>query len=297
MFKGYSVLLGEYIDADNLSYEDCKPFQMICPCCKEPVFKVSKAGKSQSLEYLSHYNKDTSFEVDCKLRVDSISNAEHFEHNSLSRNQKLSHFLSVFIGALSGDPYMSYGKGLVKTHKIIDKSKAWQHFRDMCYVSSKKGGMALESLFQESADFYLKETEDIGGVPKTGFSMGTQARIANDMMTLLMSNKGRPNYNALYNHSVLHLLKRYENPANGLGDDGLEVMENVCYFINKLISSGKKEGMAIILQMRNTPIYPPFVEAPTSYLTKLASEISHEMIGTLLRLPYFKILSEMQGKQ
>ena len=292
MLKGYSVLLGEYIDAESLSYKDCKPFQIVCPCCKEPVFKVKKTNDIKSLNYLSHYKKETSFESNCELRVSSISSEEHVRHNSQSRNQKISHFLSVFTKALSDEPCMSYG--LKKTHKTINKSKAWCFFREQCYESSKRGGMALEELFQESAVFYLEETDNLWGLPKTGFSLQVQARIANDMMTLLMSHKGKDNYNALYNHSALVLLKRYEIPEENAGADELEVMKNVSYFITKMISSGKKDGMNTMSQMKATPIYPPFVDQPTSYITKVASEISHEMIGTLLRLPYFKILSGMQ---
>ena len=40
MKLGYSLLLGEHIEAEWIEYTDCKVFQIVCPNCKEPIFKV-----------------------------------------------------------------------------------------------------------------------------------------------------------------------------------------------------------------------------------------------------------------
>ena len=295
MHTGYSILLGEYIDAKLISYRDCEPFQIVCPACNEPIFKVARSKEKGAVEYLSHYKKEGSYNSDCELRVSSISSTERGQHNSQSRDQKLSYFLSVFISALERDPYISYGKGIKHTHKQIDRSKAWRLFRDQHFESGRRGGIANREEFIKSAEFYLKESSDIGGVPNTGFSSATQIKIATDMMKLLVTNQGRPNYNALYNHSAIYLIQRCQNHAPGATTEGIEVMNNVAYFVSGLIRSGKKTGLQLIADMNATPIYPPYVEAPATYVLKVAAEIGHEMVGTLLRCnrPNHTVLPEV----
>ena len=38
MKLGYSILLGETLDASALQYRDCERFQVVCPNCHEPIF-------------------------------------------------------------------------------------------------------------------------------------------------------------------------------------------------------------------------------------------------------------------
>lgn len=294
MNTGYSLLLGEYIDADAIEYRDCEPFQIVCPNCKEPIFKATRSGEKDVIHYLSHYRKKGSYEADCILRVSAISAPDRQVRNTQSRDQKLSYFLKVFLDALERDPVMSYGKSLAATHKKINQSKAWRLFREQHFESGRKGGIAQESEFRESAAFYLKDISEIGGVPVTGFSTETQIRIATDIMKYLTSNPGRPNYYALYNHAAVYLIQRCQNSKPGTSAEGIEVMENVSYFLTGLIRTGKKAGLQIIADMNASPIYPPYVSSPSTYVLKVASEIGHEMIGTLLRLPYFELLKSQQ---
>lgn len=294
MRLGYSILLGETIDADSLSYRDCEPFQIVCPACYEPLFKVSrKSGDNdEPIEYLSHYKQDQSYDADCEHRVASTPAAERQRHNAQSRDQKLSYFLSVFRLTLERDPYFAYKKGITHAHKQMDRSKVWCLLREQHFKSGRRGGMADHAQFQEAAKFYLEEIAELGGVPKTAFSMSTQIRIAADMMKLLTSDPGKPNYKALYNHAAVYLLQRCQNPAS---TDSVEVLSNLTYFISGLLRAGKKSGLRLVSEMNATPIYPPYVETPATYLLKFASEIGHEMIGTLLRLPYFEILKDAQS--
>jgi hypothetical protein len=154
--------------------------------------------------------------------------------------------------------------------------------------------MAERAAFEESAEFYLNEVAEFSGFPRTGFSSETQMRIAADVMEMLVTPQGRTNYNALFNHAAIYLVHRCNNPAPNETTESIEVMRNVAYFVSGLMSRGKRDGMQLISDMIASPIYPPFVEAPDTYLLKVASEISHEMIGTLLRLPYFEMLKEHQ---
>lgn len=294
MRTGYSILLGEYIDAEAISYRDCEPFQIVCPACNEPVFKVARSSDDGAIEYLSHYKQEGSYNSECTLRVSSIPSSERGQHNFQSRDQKLSYFLSIFRSALERDPYITYSKSLESSHKKINRSKALCFFREQHFQSFRKGGIAEETQFKNAAEFYLKEVSEFGDIPKTGFSVATQTRIAADMMRLLVTEQGKANYNALFNHSAVYLLQRCQAHAPGATAGSIEVMNNVAYFVSGLLMEGKKAGMQLIADMSATPIYPPYVEAPATYLLKVAAEIGHEMIGTLLRLPYFDLLKQKQ---
>ncbi len=95
MKLGYSLLLGEHISAQSIEYSDCKTFQIVCPNCKEPVFKVFRSVPPPGIHYLSHYEKDKAYEAECELRVASLGVREMETANALSRGQRLEYFLSV----------------------------------------------------------------------------------------------------------------------------------------------------------------------------------------------------------
>ena len=293
MRSGYSILLGEYIDANSLEHRDCEPFQIVCPSCHEPLFKVERS--ISSVHYLSHYKQSDSYDAECERRVSSKSNSEIHSHNTVSRNQRLQYFLAIFKKALKRDPFFNYSKGIEHSHKQINYSKAFCFLRKGHYdTAARKGGLGEPTEFKEFAEFYIKESGQFDGFPITGFSISTQIRIASDLMKLLTTPQGEPNYNALFNHSAIYLLQRCRTPSTDEGAEGIQVSQNIAYFLSTLIQSGKRQGMQVIGEMLHTPIAPPFVMRTSSYFLKVASEIAHEMIGTLIRLPYFSLLKEMK---
>jgi hypothetical protein len=296
MQTGYSILLGEFIEAKAISHRDCEPFQIVCPACHEPLFKVQRPGDDYPIEYLSHYRQSENYDSSCALRVFSTTTDQKNHHNSESREQKLSFFLSVFTSALEKDPLVSYSRGFSDTHRQINRSKAWRYFRNRHLESARAGGVGDKEQFQLFADFYIEEGFAKHGIPKTGFSTNTQIRIASDLMQLLLSAPGKPNYEALFNHSAIYLVSRFSVPPVDGTPESAAVSKNLVRFVTSLIQSGERAGMETLAEMASTPIYPPFVERPSSYILKVASEIAHEMIGTLLRLPYFTLLKNRSDK-
>ena len=93
MKYGYSLFLQEYVNPKDVDYEDTRLFQIICPECKEPVYKVVR---EETTEYFSHYKKDETLTKQCELRVNSISSSKINEVSAQSRNQKLNLFIKVF---------------------------------------------------------------------------------------------------------------------------------------------------------------------------------------------------------
>lgn len=295
MKTGYSILLGEYVDAEVLEYRDCEPFQVVCPVCSEPLFKVARSRGAGAVAYLSHYRKADAYDANCELRVDASASSDRAKHNAQSRNQKLEYFLGVFRSALAEDPVLSYEKGMSAGHKRHERAKAFKVFRTAVLESARRrvkkgGGLANYELFKEYAEDYKNEVGEMLAMAITGFSMSTQVRIAYDLMQLLLTRNGEPNFNALFNHAALFLEHRYTIPVLKESAEWVEVVSNLIYYLSGLVDCGSRVGMETLAEMRKRPLQPPFVLQPSNYFHKLAADVAHEMVGTLVRLPYFSLL-------
>lgn len=99
MKVGYSLLLGEYVPADQVRYGDVAGFQIVCPCCKDPVIKVERPTQTEVTEFLSHYAAKPGT-GECENRVASITAEARAQTNRESRGQTLKIFMSVLRDAL-----------------------------------------------------------------------------------------------------------------------------------------------------------------------------------------------------
>ena len=297
MKTGYSNLLGEYVDAVKLEYGDCAPLQIVCPACREAVFKSTTSSKPEAAHYLSHYRKDSAFDTDCELRVDKIDPRERQVHNGNSRDQRLLYFLRVFVSALERDPFINYGgRRLRHAHAQLTRSRAFRDFRRIHYESLVQSAVEEPNSFREFAGNYLDEFKAVAtGVPKTGFSTEVQIRIAEDMLKHLLTEQGSSNYCSLFNHSAIYLLARLQAPRKDETFEESAVTHRLTNFTEDLICGEDDQVQQALMQMRHEPLYPPFVLQPSSYLVKICSEIAHEMVGTLLRLPYLELLHDYAG--
>jgi hypothetical protein len=288
---GYSLLLGEYINAEDINYVDCKNFQIVCPSCKEPIFKVERQFETQAIpiHYLSHYSKDKAYVDECELRVNKISQAEIETANSLSRNQKLEYFLSVFKDAVLENEYPQ-GEENLKSVKFLlgklSKSAAVQMLRDRMYENARQQflGCSEKGIYT----LFNSYINDVQTLPKTSFSIEMQKRIAFDMWKHLLSAKTRGNFHYLFFHSYLMLMSRIEK-AKAVRD----LHEFELYLHNgmrKLMDSTKQKGQKIFAKMIQYSMGPPYAMENSNLLIKMASEINHEMFGCLLRLPYFEMI-------
>lgn len=295
MRLGYSLLLGEYVNAENIDYVDCKNFQIVCPICKEPVFKVERQFEPQPIQYLSHYNKDKAYIDECELRVNRISKSDIQSANSLSRNQKLEYFLSVLRDAILENEYPINPENLKSVNALFYKmchSAGVQILRDNMYELSRKNfNQCRDEDIYELFDEYIKEIRMISGTfPKTSFSIDMQKRIAFDIWKHLLSTKAKGNYSFLLFHSYIMLMMRIEEAeaTRELYDFELQLHS----YMRKLIDSTKLSSKKIFENLMMYPIGPPHAIENSTLLNKMASEITHEMLGCLIRLPYFEIIKK-----
>jgi len=291
---GYSLFLGEIIEAIKIDYTDCKNFQIVCPKCKEPVFKVVRNNNDETIDYLSHYEKDKSYVQDCELRVSKLDDTFIQKLNTNSQNQKLEYFLSVLKESIIENEFKS--KEIPKPHNHylsqIKRSKAIAKFREMVFDFSMKHPIYWsEETINEILEDYIGEIKSISGsFYETSFSLQIQKRIAKDIWQHLLTPKTKENYNFLFNYAYYFLITRLEEAAKVRTSNNWEVILHNSMV--QIMQKSKDKGLQILTSLGNHPMPENYDgDAPTLF-EKLPAEISYEMIGVLLRLPYFEIIKK-----
>lgn len=292
MKYGYSMLLGELINSEMIDYDDCKSFQIVCPSCREPIFKVKRDTQPiQSIHYLSHYEKSSSYQSDCELRVNSYKSDEVKESNQQSRNQKLKYFLEVLQETVLNNEYKGNIENLKGFFKKLHNSEALVFLRDRFFefVKASENLMNQKAMF-ENFDEYINEIQNIAGnFPKTAFSTATQKRISFDVWIHLLSPNSKKNFDFMFNNSYLFLLTRIEKAqeARSLFDFEMFLHSSMV----ALITCSKIDGMQVIQDMMKYDVPKPH-SIGLDLLSKMMAEISHEILGCLLRIPYFNLLKK-----
>lgn len=284
---GYSLILGEHVDACGLSHRDCEPYQIVCPACKEPVFKVERKADQAQIDYLSHYTSEKAYNSECELRVSSMNKEVLQKSDKQSRNQRLEYFLGVLRELIARNPM--YPNGTAKSQAALNKSKAVCFLRDIHYKHSCKNRYTAE-MFNEFVDEYIEDITQMGGIIDTSFAISVQKRISFDIWQHLLTQKGRANYEFLFNHAYLVVMTRCQRAIDV--HKAVPEMRRLFDFLSSIVQTSKQKGFNIISEMGNTPVGPPFAIEDSNYFNKAASDISHEMIGCLLELQYFDVLKK-----
>lgn len=183
---GYSILLGEHVEAEEVAYKDCEVFQVVCPACMEPVFKGERGvGEDAKAHYLSHYRADKSLASDCELRVGSLVKTDLERSNTASREQKLKLFLSVLQGAVIRTHWGAENRNRLR--KMVRDMQSAKHLAALRDVASQpKYTQHLLESFDLNAESYYVDA----GRPETTYSERVQRRIASDMLRHIGSGSG-----------------------------------------------------------------------------------------------------------
>ena len=280
---GYSNLLGEYTPASELEHRDCEKFQIVCPQCREPLFKVLRDIEGSPTHYLSHYAAARAYASDCEMRVSSLPTGAIEAHDRSSRNQRLAHFLAVLREMIGKSDI--YQNGYQRLHIALGKSKSIGFLREHCF-KHMNDNMFSRSDFAEFAAGYISDITAAGGAMETSFAISIQERIAFDIWRHLLSGNAKPNFDFLFHHGYLALLSRIQAAASTrpLGRDEQMLHQSLA----RLMITNKQKGQEIIQNMLAMEVGPPFAQPGMTVLGKAMAEVHHEMIGTLLGLPYFE---------
>ncbi len=298
MKTGYSILLGEYIAAAGLEYRDCEFFQIVCPACKEPVFKCVREEAQNPIHYLSHYQEKSSFDDRCELRVARITAGHMQEQNGISREQKLRYFLAVLQDTVWRSEFTPESRldRAKSFFRQLDHAKALGSFKAMVLEQCRRNWRGKEfETNQDYFDDYVRDIEEVSGAfYETAYSLQVQKRIAWDMWQCVLSDNGQPNLSFLFDFGYLMVMIRIDQAAESRPLHQWE--RTLRDRMARLVQTSKGQGLALLAELNQYPLGPPHSFAGSNLLIKLAGEVTHEMLGCLLRLPYFDMLKEKQAQ-
>lgn len=286
MKLGYSILLSELLQAEAVEYGDCTSFQVVCPECKEPVFKGKREGVDQAKHYLSHYRKEKGAETDCELRVASYTKKDLEARNAEGQNQRLRIFLEVFEGAvLRRELGFRRPEDKEKAFTLLDNSPGLKLLR------SRLRDFHIHTFTPYQPDqikTYLGECArdmrtGLGAFPVTGFSLDKQMQMATDSFQYLLTEPAKSNFFLLFHVGYLVLSKRLELKLETKRFEPWE--KEFSIYMNQL-PFADEDDVEDILSDISKVIFPD----DSDLLIKMFAELTHEMLSVLLRFPYFETL-------
>jgi hypothetical protein len=296
--RGHSILLGETINASSIQYRDCEHFQIVCPSCREPVFKAERELESNlKTHYLSHYKRVDTVH-DCELRVEKLQDAVIDLENHTSREQRLSYFLGVLKSQLAQDRI--YSNSAEKSHWRLEKSEAFRIIRDLAY---EKALADPDSYFDISLADYLHNLKSVGWGLRTAFDQHKQAAIAKDMWLTVMTPNARSNFNFLCCYSFLNEISAIRNTleADQSSDVQYQMTQQLAAIVT--ICEASRSQARSVLDSLNRDFLPTDFSVPrdgqpdyrSSRLSRILGNIQIGMVGALMEFPYFELLQRKFG--
>jgi hypothetical protein len=283
------MLLGEYIHSIGIDYSDCKHFQIVCPACKEPVFKVFRATPAPGIHYLSHYEKDRAYEAECELRVSRIKAEEIESRNAASRGQRLEYFLGVLRQALSWVITRpdEGGADALKLVKAILASAGPQMLRDQAlrwFIDRSRDLQDFERFLDAPREYWSARTD---GPIWTGFAIATQRRIVKDICLHLLSPNAQGNFSFLWATayaSFLNSLTKCDFSRNR----ELKTWEEIRDLLRALVGASREKAMVIMREAKKQCYASRGIDG--DLLSVSAHHVTSEMRLLLWRLPYLALL-------
>lgn len=292
MKYGFSLFLQEYIEPEKVEYDDCRSFQIVCPNCKEPVFKVARKNHDIQIHYFSHYKKDETLNEQCELRVNRISIETINKKNYESKEQKLSLFIKVFQDLIWENEYDADQLKKVRMKYFqLNRSKTFSHLKK----ENLKGIRENIHDKNEFLDFFTEAIENIYNLPYENFSgdyvVHIQKEFAYSFLQYLVAGHSKTNYFFLINHAFIQLFNDLDrkNKQDLLDDWEILLHEYITRFFN---TKNEKKRYEILYKMGDHQMISPYSGQDVDLFIMFASHIAYHSYAILLRIPYLTILQD-----
>jgi hypothetical protein len=290
MKYGYSLFLQEHVNPKDVDYEDTRLFQIVCPECKEPVFKVSRDLNDKTANYFSHYRKDETLNKQCELRVNSIPSSTINEIVVQSRNQKLSLFLKVFQDMIWDNEFDEAKiKRVKQRYYEVQRSSIFSEIavyflkygRDLCADKQR-----LWAMFDETIQNKLKSK----GIYNSDFAMNIQKEYAYDFLNYLVAGNSKKNFLFLVNVAFVQLYYDLKRKSK----IGLKDWEDVLYICFEKFFRTRNENKRIKAFQELTSqqgMSGSTGEYIDGYLL-FTIQLFQYAFSILLRIPYLEIIQK-----
>lgn len=294
MKKGYSILLGEYINAPEADYEDCADFQIVCPECDEPIFKCERHIENKDdIHYFSHYGAKLPEQKGCELRIQQYESSEVVAHNAKSRKQRLEHFLALLPHTLGS--YDLYPDDGTASHTKMKKSRAisllYQEVKRIVKVNQQES--FIDMTIQDVKRRLKQQSHHLN----TTFAEHIQIRIMKDMWRSIRTVPQEPNLLFLFRHAFLAEMSSWFVSAHHYQpgtDDHTQSLILLKGFQNAFDCRRDNHAKKLIRNFMNQPLLNSDGTVSSLY-QRMIGNIMVQMAEALLVMPYSEILSNKFG--
>ncbi|WP_108462914.1 hypothetical protein [Devosia naphthalenivorans] len=275
MNLGYSILLGEFVPANQARPTDVAGFQIVCPCCKDPVFKTERLGRKDVLEFFSHYASKVGTE-DCELRVAGISEGTRASTNSASRSQTLKLFLAVIRSAMAvawkDDPH-------ARRWAEVEGSPALSWFVDLRADHMATGRWFKDADLDEALDTAISDVDLMALRNAGGLDVSVRRRLVKDVISHLRSPNAAKNRKTLILHGLRGAVEAFWT-CEALNEIDIPMRK----MFNALLSDTRTDWRAWVKRMNERQ--GPHLDA----FNDLHFMIEMFLMRDLLRLPVVRML-------
>lgn len=290
MKTGYSLLLGDYVPATEANHCDTADFQIVCPCCKDPVFKVERHQADTASEFFSHFTSKPE-NAECELRVRSLTMDQIRREASLSRGQSLKAFQSVIRDAIEltwGDDHLPPERSV----QSLQDLPGVQAFLTWFPASYARG--AWDEILPDSLNDYVDRMHALNNV-HGHYSHMFQKRVTMDILDHVKA----PSMERTRKHLALHGLRRMLQLGDYFEDNDPSSFQAILIRdVRKLmLAPASQYSHERMMRLWKTPLPKPanadadMEEWDHTYLSLFSQMALNKIVCSLARIPYRKLLA------
>jgi len=200
------MLLREFVEAGEIEFRECETFQVVCPSCREAVFKKTRRSQTGEVtHFLSHYRADGPDDRDCELRVDAIPHERLEAMSTEGRLQTLDGFMAILRTAILRGQEPLYEPGQLKPW--IDRVLSRPVFSKFDVYARE--AMALTQRFPDPRAVVASMLAEFPRYSeRSPFWQRRQAAYVVDVIRHLLAPNSRPNFQFLAAASLIHIGSR-----------------------------------------------------------------------------------------
>lgn len=261
MRLGYSMLHAEEVLAHDLDYGDCARYQVVCPNCREALFKrVREVAEHAPTHYLAHYSAKTAEERQCEMRVSAMASAHLARTPVIGRGQSLGEFErslhEAIVRAQANLGLVSYDLMWADAHRILarpDLATYVEPVNAVLRAAEGQGNALTWSVSHADVVDSLKKMTPFKD--RSPFWLRRQASYGLDLLTHVTTSQGERSFKFLA-ACVYSLLCRSPNaypPPDGreLGDYAVKVATALCHGasakqLHELAVAATKRDVAVV---------------------------------------------------
>lgn len=290
---GYSMSLGEILEAEEIEQGDCAKFLIVCPACREALLKKTLPHSAGVTHYLSHYRASDEESRQCEMRVAAMDHARVSAFNAQSRGQTLTRFMAILQTEINRSQERIF-PGQKFTAKV-NALKLRRTFEDILPILKMGFNFVLDAPDPRGQiASMIGEFEDFSD--RSPFWQRRQASHVLDVMLHLRTSQQDPLLRHLLAAAVVNIVLRMEGyrerakSMNIAGYDpipGLRVLEGVV--------AGKSPGgivkltQAILSEKGKAPTKEITEERHLNIKRAIMAECVGPIVGLLASIPFTEI--------